>query len=167
TAAPAAAPIQVTCAGCQKKLQVKAALAGKTVKCPGCGKPVKIPAPSAPADEGEEWLDVNEAAAPPPAEEPAAQPRRGGGPVGEWGKELLDEQGLPEEMQDEIRAEMTKTERIVWAARPRVDILLHRARLVAYIGVPICSLVTLAALVITIICVINGAWLGLSGCSSP
>jgi hypothetical protein len=162
TAAPAAPPIQVTCGGCQKKLQVKAALAGKAVKCPGCGKPVKIPVPSVPAGEGEEWLEVNEAAAPPPAEAPAAQPRRGG-PVGEWGKELLDEQGLPEKMQDEIRAEMTKSERIVWAARPRVDILLHRARLITYIAVPICSVVTLTALVVTIICVINGAWLGLIG----
>src|SRR5947209_10898615 len=75
----AAAPIAVTCGSCQKKLQVKATLAGKAVKCPGCGGVVKIPAPSAPAADGEEWLDVNEAAAPPP-EEPAPAAKKDRGP---------------------------------------------------------------------------------------
>src|SRR5205823_4958321 len=97
---------------------------------------VKIPVPSVPAAEGEEWLDVNEAAAPPP-EAPAPAAKKDRGPAGEWGQGLLEEQDVPREMQDEIRSEMTKTERVVWVGRPRVEILLHRARLMAYIAVPI------------------------------
>ena len=38
-----AAPILVACPGCKKRLKVKAALAGKKLKCPGCGKAVAVP----------------------------------------------------------------------------------------------------------------------------
>ncbi len=158
--APAAAPpITVTCTSCKKKLQVKAALAGKAVKCPGCGGVVKIPAPAA---DGEEWLDVNEAAAPPP-EQPAPAPSKDRGPAGDWGQQILAEQGLPEDMQDEVRAELSKTERVVWACRPRTDILLHRARLTALIGVPVCSLVAIGGVVGAVIGIINGVYLALIG----
>ncbi len=42
-------PIQVTCtnADCAKTLRVKDELAGKTVRCPGCQQPLKIPAADA------------------------------------------------------------------------------------------------------------------------
>jgi hypothetical protein len=159
--APAAeAPITVNCGSCQKKLQVKATYAGKAVRCPGCGNPVKIPAPSAPSADAEEWMEVNEAAAPAPAP-PAG--KKDSGPAGEWGQEHLQQVELPEDMQDEIHAEMTKTERVVWATRPRVDILLHRARKVAYIAGPLCGVVSLGATVVVVICLINGVYLGLIG----
>jgi transcription elongation factor Elf1 len=156
--APAAGPpIVVACTSCQKKLQVKATLAGKAVKCPGCGNAVKIPAPSTPADQGEEWLDVNEAAAPPP------EGTKERGRAGDWGQEILEGQGVPRDMQEEIHSEMTKTERVVWAGRPRVDILLHRARLMALIAVPVCSLVAVAGVVAAVLGIIHGAYLALIG----
>jgi ribosomal protein S27E len=157
---PDAPPIVVACDGCQKKLQVRAALAGKAVKCPGCGKAIRVPAPA--AADGEEWLDVNEAVAPPPA--PAAAPpvedKTGRGPAGDWGEEILVEQEVPDEMRDEIRAEMTRSERAIWATRSRQDILLHRAKMFAYIAGPIFGLVALGALVALVICAIKGVILG-------
>jgi hypothetical protein len=139
--------ISVTCAACKKKLNAKAALAGKAVKCPGCGQPVRIPtaahapvsapapeppppapepppepapaAPSAAADE-DEWTDVNEAAAPPP-EAPAAAA------TGEKGLELLEPFELPKEMMEHITSGLTRNERILWADRPQMDILIHQA----------------------------------------
>src|SRR5438093_1209674 len=44
--APAAPvpPISLHCAGCGKHLKVRAALAGKKVKCPGCGQALLVPA---------------------------------------------------------------------------------------------------------------------------
>jgi DNA-directed RNA polymerase subunit M/transcription elongation factor TFIIS len=35
--------IEVNCPNCSKLLKAKDALAGRTVKCPGCGSPVEIP----------------------------------------------------------------------------------------------------------------------------
>src|SRR5262249_41809249 len=144
---PAADILTVTCGGCQKKMNVRATLAGKAVKCPGCGQPVKVPAPAT-ADEGEEWMEVNEAAAPPPEEAPA--PKKGGGASGDWGKELLDEKEVPDEMQDEIRAEMASKERIVWCDRPRADVMLHQAKMFRLIGLPICGTVSLVAFGLTV-----------------
>jgi serine/threonine protein kinase len=50
--APAAAakPINFACASCGKSLKVKAELAGKKIKCPGCGKMVAAPALSQSAE---------------------------------------------------------------------------------------------------------------------
>jgi ribosomal protein S27E len=159
-APPAAPPVLVTCAGCQKKLQVRAALAGKAVKCPGCGQAIPVPAPA--AEDGEGWLDVNEAAAPPPAPAAAPEEKAGRGPSGDWGQGVLTGQGVPEDMQDEIRSEMTRTERVVWATRPRQDILLHQARMFAYIGGPICCVVALGAAVAAVLCGIHGVIWGLA-----
>src|SRR5262245_38282154 len=134
-AADAAPPIPVSCDGCQKKLQVRAALAGKAIKCPGCGKVIKVPAPPAPADQGEEWLEVNEAAAPPPApaaEEPVAAAKKGPGASGDWGQEALTEHEVPDEMLEQFRSEMTKGERILWASSPWQDNFLHNAKKQAY-----------------------------------
>ena len=55
--------IKVQC-GCGKAFAAKDELAGKTVKCPGCQKPIKIPAGNAPAA-------VAKAAAKPVAKAPA------------------------------------------------------------------------------------------------
>jgi hypothetical protein len=144
-AIPAAAPdavatISVACAGCKKKLHVKAALAGKAVKCPGCGQAVRIPAakeaPSGPAvapppplpptpaaaDDEDEWMDVNEAAAPPPAAAGGAAPG-----TGDRGEGILEPLELPPEMLEQFRNELAANERIVWADRPQQDILMHQA----------------------------------------
>ncbi len=45
-------PIRVKC-GCGKTLAVKEALAGKTVKCPACQKPLRIPAAGASATQSQ------------------------------------------------------------------------------------------------------------------
>ncbi len=164
---PAAAPtpagetISVTCAGCKKKLQVKAGLAGKAIKCPGCAKILKVPVPTPAADDGDGWLDVNEAAAPEEAAaEPVAPKKKGAPPTGDWGKDLLDEQEVPDEMQDQLRGELTKSERILWAARPRVDIVLHQARMFQLIGGPIFGLVSVTGLGLTVFFIIKGITLG-------
>jgi hypothetical protein len=133
--------LSVTCAGCSKKLSVKAELAGKAVKCPGCGKAVRVPgaapvaagvassppplpaaaAPAAPQED--EWLDVNEAAA-----VPGAAVAADGGATGDWGQGLMEEQGVPQAMQEKIRATLSKNERIVWCDRPQMDMLMWEAR---------------------------------------
>jgi hypothetical protein len=47
--------IAVKCRGCQKSFRANSRFAGKTVKCPGCGDPLKIPRPVAiPADDPDE-----------------------------------------------------------------------------------------------------------------
>jgi len=167
--APADTPnlLTVTCAGCQQKLKARADLAGKAIKCPRCGKAVKVPAPQPAEDEGE-WLEVNEAvvaAAPVPApaadEASAPAPRKGGPPTGSWGQELLEEKEVPEDMQEQVRSEMSKSERVVWCDRPRVDILLHQARMFLLIAGPICGLVVIGATVALVLCIINGIVLGM------
>jgi hypothetical protein len=189
-AAPAAAAngmLSVTCT-CGKKLQVREALAGKAVKCPGCAKPVKVPAPApagaglddedwsnveaeapapparkgkAPAtDDEDEWLDVDEAAAPVEDADDEGDdeaPSKAGG-----GWDLLKKEKVPQDMIDEFRKELTKNETIEWAARPRQDILLHRAKRQALIFGSIFGLVGVVALTAAVICAINGFWIGVA-----
>jgi predicted Zn finger-like uncharacterized protein len=121
----ASGPVVVSCPGCGRTLRARAELAGKTVKCPGCGKGVKVPQAVAPAADEEGWIDVNEAADP---AEVAAALARSSPPTGDWGQELMDEHEVPEEIQDEMHAALTRDERLTWFARPRMDILLERAR---------------------------------------
>lgn len=61
-------PIKVQCA-CGKAFAAKDEIAGKTVKCPGCQKPVKIPGSQAPAAQ------PKPAAAKQGAAKPAAAPK--------------------------------------------------------------------------------------------
>ncbi len=37
--------IAFACKNCDRKIKVKAALAGRQAKCPGCGNPLRIPTP--------------------------------------------------------------------------------------------------------------------------
>jgi hypothetical protein len=53
-------PIKVACA-CGKKLSVKDEHAGKTLKCPACQKPLRVPKPAA-ADEPEDEWDLGDSA---------------------------------------------------------------------------------------------------------
>jgi hypothetical protein len=84
-------PIKVQCA-CGKAFAAKDELAGKTVKCPGCQKPVKIPVgqPSAaqPKPAAAKQVSTKPAAAAAPKGAPKAPP----GPSS--GAELFDEVGL-------------------------------------------------------------------------
>jgi uncharacterized Tic20 family protein len=57
-------PFIVHCPGCKARLKAPEALAGKTIKCPGCSQPVHIKAPAAPAPP------ARPRAAPPPAQQP-------------------------------------------------------------------------------------------------
>jgi hypothetical protein len=84
-----------------------------------------------------------------------------GGPAGDWGKALLDAKEVPEEMQDELKAELTRGERVVWAERPRQDILMYQAKKMAIIGGSITGLISVIALVVAVVCAIKGVVLGL------
>ena len=48
-------PIRVKCRSCSKVLGVKDSAAGKTLKCPQCGEPVRVPRPEPPEEEYEEY----------------------------------------------------------------------------------------------------------------
>jgi hypothetical protein len=122
----------VPCSGCQKKLQVKAALAGKAIKCRDCGSVVEVPAPA----DAEEWLDVNEAAALPPA-----APTKSGPGSGDWGQGLMDGHRVPAEIQEEIRTALGKGERLLWFDRPRMEILEYQAKRAQIVGILIGLLV--------------------------
>jgi hypothetical protein len=78
-------PIKVQCA-CGKAFAAKDELAGKTVKCPGCQKPLKIPGPAA----------AKPAAAKPATAKPAAssRPAPTAPAAGGDGAHLFDEVGL-------------------------------------------------------------------------
>ncbi len=128
--AAAGALLGVTCVSCQKKLKLKPGLAGKTIKCPSCGKGVKVPALSAPVQEEEEE-----------EEEIPTAPARRSAPKGsstreDWGQEILEEQGVPEELQNHIRGSLAREEQVVWATRPRMDILMNKAFRMAFVGGP-------------------------------
>jgi hypothetical protein len=46
----------------------------------------------------------------------------------------MEEQSVPEDMQEQIHAELGKNERLVWCERPRVEILMHHARKFQIVG---------------------------------
>jgi hypothetical protein len=96
---------------------------------PGAG--LIPPPPTASGDE--EWVEVNEAVAP-DAGVITALGGKGGPPAGDWGRRLLEDLEVPEEMQDEIHSALTKNERINWADRPQMQILMHKARRFALTG---------------------------------
>jgi predicted Zn finger-like uncharacterized protein len=137
-------PMSITCPSCQTRLKVGDNLLGKRVKCPRCqqgvpvlaANPARVPAaqtaavpaesPPAAARQEDEWIDVNEAAS--PQEVAAAAAVKGTPPTGDWGQDLMEEHDVPEEIQEEIHAALSKNERLTWFGRPRMDILLARAR---------------------------------------
>jgi hypothetical protein len=80
-------PIKVQCA-CGKAFAAKDELAGKTVKCPGCQKPVKIPGGQASAAQPKPAATKQAAAKPAAAGTQKSAPAKGGG------ADLFDEVGL-------------------------------------------------------------------------
>src|SRR5580765_2842287 len=87
-------PIKVQCA-CGKAFAAKDELAGKTVKCPACQKPLKIPggsAATAPAAKPAAAKPAAQAGAKPTATKPAA-PANAAAPAAGAG-DLFDEIGL-------------------------------------------------------------------------
>jgi hypothetical protein len=146
-------------------LQVKAELAGKAIKCPGCGKTIKVagapaakaaaaapspkpaapppPVSAAPAAQEDDWIDITEAAD--PAEVAAAMGRPAAAaaapstpPTGDWGQSLMDDHEVPDEIRDKLHSTLMQNERLIWFDRPRMDILIHQARRYAMIAGPIC-----------------------------
>jgi hypothetical protein len=81
-------PIKVQCA-CGKAFAAKDELAGKTVKCPGCQKPIKIPGGQAPAAQPKP-VAAKQATAKPAA---AAAPKAGSAKASA-DADLYDEVGL-------------------------------------------------------------------------
>jgi hypothetical protein len=133
---PAEVPV-VTCPGCSCKLRTKPEWAGKSLKCPKCARTIKVP----PADD---WIDVTEPYVRPgaPAPRPAAAPeKRVSGP---WGEEVLEGLGVPDAMREQIRGALTGNERLTWAGRPLLNVLMHRARRQRLVGVVVFLVVTAA-----------------------
>jgi hypothetical protein len=80
-------PIKVQCA-CGKAFAAKDELAGKTVKCPGCQKPVKIPGSQPSAAQTKPAVAKQSAAKPAAATAPKSGPGKG------TEADLFDEVGL-------------------------------------------------------------------------
>jgi hypothetical protein len=55
-------------------------------------------------------------------------------PDGDWGESVLAGQHVPENMQQEIRQVLQEGERITWATRARMDMLLANARILKIVG---------------------------------
>jgi hypothetical protein len=119
-------------------------------------KPVPKVAARQKSDQSEEF-EVNEAVEPPPDSAAA----KGDAATGGWGLEHLDELDVPDEMQKEIQKELSRGEHIVWATRPRQDVLLHQARKIAYIGGPIATLVGLGGFGAAVYGIINSVTLAI------
>jgi hypothetical protein len=149
----------MTCS-CGARFKVATTSAGKSVKCHKCSKSVKIPAakpaakPAAeevldliipPATNGQwdgDWIEVNEACDP-PAAAPAV--------TGDWGQALFDGHDVPEKIQKDFQAVMTKGEKIFWCDRPLLAMMLHQARLFQLIAGPITGVVTIGGLTAAVI----------------
>jgi hypothetical protein len=129
---PAAAPLLVHCTGCELKLKAKPEKAGKPIKCPKCGKVVTAPMPATVNDDG--WIDITEAYRPPAPRAPAAPPTPARA-KGDWGRDVLEEQEIPAEMQEKFHEALTRNEYFVWCTRPLLPILMRRARLRQLYGV--------------------------------
>jgi ribosomal protein S27E len=154
---PAAESISVTCQGCKKSIRVPAARAGKNIKCPGCGQVNAVPAgpaaaPAAPkpaaATWGPEWIEVNEAAAPAPAAKGAS------------GEELLEGHDLPDNFKQDIRAALTRGERLVWCDRPQVPMMVDAARKFQLIAGSLLTLGLVIGLGVAVYFLIEQVWLG-------
>lgn len=65
-------PIRVKCRSCSKVLTAKDSAAGKSLKCPACGEPIRVPRPKPPEEEYDEYDDAEYD----DAEYEAPQPRR-------------------------------------------------------------------------------------------
>lgn len=93
-------PVVATCTHCSGKVKVKDELAGKSVKCPKCAKPVKVPAqptetavaemPAPPAPKAKTTLPK---AAPPPLPPPPPEKKK----KAAWEKDVDDEESEDEE----------------------------------------------------------------------
>ncbi len=60
--------LEFQCPKCAKRLRATSAAVGKRLKCPGCGQPVKVPGPTASTADDDDWLSLDEPAAPSPGE---------------------------------------------------------------------------------------------------
>ena len=68
-------PIRVKCRSCSKVLTAKDSAAGKSLKCPACGEPIRVPRPKPPEEEYEEYDEYDDGEYD-DAEYEAPQPRR-------------------------------------------------------------------------------------------
>jgi hypothetical protein len=103
-------------------------------------------------DDDDDWIDITEAAD--PAEVAAATGKahvvaaaRAEPPSGDWGQQLMESHEVPDEIRDQIHAALSKTERLIWFDRPRMDILMHQARRYALSGLLIAVPVGLGLIV--------------------
>ncbi len=134
----------VSCTGCSSRLKAKPEYAGKTLKCPKCGQPITVPA-VAPAAAEDDWIDITEAYVRPEAKGEPAAARSAAAPTKGWGEELLEEQEVPDDMREQIREALTKGEKITWAGRPLLNVLMHRAGRQRIVGIAVICGFTIAA----------------------
>jgi hypothetical protein len=143
--------ISLTCSKCSRNLRLADKLAGKAIKCPDCAsvlrvpgtpppaeppKPAPVPAPQ--ADEDDDNLKPapgaarRKSAAPPEADNlrdaPAAE------------RPDPDERGVPEDLRERIRGELTKGEKLVWIGQPDPKLVFTKNLWIA-VGGPILVLV--------------------------
>jgi hypothetical protein len=146
-------PILVICPKCQARLKAPDAAAGKALKCVKCTAPVHVPG-AQPAEIGPKRLDPNrvyteaelevleEAPATPKPAQPLQAPAGPPGGLDEWVARLEP----PAEMVEDIRAELTKGERVVWMGHPDKELLLAEAQMAVYFA-PVLFVVALGLLI--------------------
>lgn len=146
-------PIVIACTDCNIRMKVPDHVAGKAVRCVKCSKVIRVPAaktksgaaatarqlatndpaPKPSPVENEPEQDEENAVEPPEA----APEEKKKTYASDWGKEFLEDLDVEDDMVKEIQKELARGERIVWAARPRQDILLAQAKATAVILGPI------------------------------
>jgi uncharacterized CHY-type Zn-finger protein len=178
---PATAPAMngptVVCAQCSAKIKTKPEWAGKKLPCPKCKHIVPVPikpaplaekppttvsapvsAPIPPKADDDGWIDITE---PYLGSQPALTPQPSGGAAGDWGQGLLTPLEVPDDMVAEIQKAVTKGERIAWAARADLDIMLHRAKKTRLMGFAMAGVAALILLPLAVALFINaGALVG-------
>jgi hypothetical protein len=119
---PAAAGQPAALAATAARPSTPPAAAGRSgVEAPS-GRPAYTVAPDG-------WIEINQAYVPPAGGgDGAALGGKGAAGGGDWGQRLLAAHEIPDEMQEQIRGQLTQNERLLWADRPQLDILLARAR---------------------------------------
>ena len=137
-------PFLIKCGGCEAKMNAPEAAAGKKVKCPKCGNIIAVP-PAPPGGTGSVSRNPDTKPAkkaPPPVEEdedekprPKAkkptrdeeEPKKKASP-----DDVLGE--LSDDEQEMVRSEVKDRERIIWAGKPSVKLMVMRSLPVTIFG---------------------------------
>ncbi|MGL6096755.1 MAG: hypothetical protein ACRC7O_13285, partial [Fimbriiglobus sp.] len=119
-------PIEVKCASCAATLRAPDNAGGKKVKCPRCQSPMIVPVPQV-EEESVEMLEFSDAPPPQPASRPsaarAAAPAPASGPSAAPGFDGDPATRLPRSLLEQVFAELTQGEKLVWACQPSARVM--------------------------------------------